>query len=296
MAPPRAIWTGTISFGLVNAPVRMYTAVREKDLRFNMLHEKDGGRIGYQRVCKVDGKEVSQEEIVKGYDLGGGEYVQLSADDFAAAAQENHRTITIQDFVPADQIDPIYFERTYYLGPQEGAGEPIYALLAKAMSDTGLSAIATYIQGDREHLACLRVRDDVITLERMFFHDEVRETDGLAPSADSVDKRQLKMANDLIKVYTGDFDPTQYEDTYRARLLSVIEQKSQGKKVKAPKLEEGAAPPDLMAALTASLDEARTARAARGKSSSGGSGGRKTKAASGGGRRRTAASGGRKGS
>ena len=295
MAPPRAIWTGTISFGLVNAPVRMYTAVREKDLRFNMLHEKDGGRIGYQRVCKVDGKEVSQEEIVKGYDLGGGEYVQLSADDFAAAAQENHRTITIQDFVPADQIDPIYFERTYYLGPQEGAGEPIYALLAKAMSDSGLSAIATYIQGDREHLACLRVRDDVITLERMFFHDEVRETDGLAPSADSVDKRQLKMANDLIKVYTGDFDPTQYEDTYRARLLSVIEQKSQGKKVKAPKLEEGAAPPDLMAALTASLDEARTARAARGKSSSG-SGGRKTKAASGGGRRRTAASGGRKGS
>jgi DNA end-binding protein Ku len=295
MASPRAIWTGTISFGLVNAPVRMYTAVREKDLRFNMLHEKDGGRIGYQRVCKVDGKEVPQEEIVKGYDLGGGEYVQLTADDFAAAAQENHRTITIQDFVPTDQIDPIYFERTYYLGPQEGPGEPIYALLAKAMSDSGLSAIATYIQGDREHLACLRVRDDVITLERMFFHDEVRESEGLAPSSASVDKRQLKMANDLIKAYTGEFDPTQYEDTYRARLMSVIEQKSQGKKVKAPKLEEGAAPPDLMAALTASLDEARKARAARGKSSSSG-GGRKTKApASGGGRRKTAAAG-RKGS
>jgi DNA end-binding protein Ku len=296
MAPPRAIWTGTISFGLVNAPVRMYTAVREKDLRFNMLHEKDGGRIGYQRICKVDGKEVTQEEIVKGYDLGGGEYVQLTADDFAAAAQENHRTITIQDFVPADQIDPIYFERTYYLGPQEGAGEPIYALLAKAMEDSGLSAIATYIQGDREHLACLRVRDEVITLERMFFHDEVRETEGLAPSLDSVDKRQLKMANDLIKAYTGEFDPTQYEDTYRARLLSVIEQKSQGKKVKAPKLEEGAAPPDLMAALTASLDEARKARAARGKSkSSSGGGARKTKASAGGGRRKTAAAGRKRG-
>jgi DNA end-binding protein Ku len=296
MAPPRAIWTGTISFGLVNAPVRMYTAVREKDLRFNMLHEKDGGRIGYQRICKVDGKEVTQEEIVKGYDLGGGEYVQLTADDFAAAAQENHRTITIQDFVPADQIDPIYFERTYYLGPQEGAGEPIYALLAKAMEDSGLSAIATYIQGDREHLACLRVRDEVITLERMFFHDEVRETEGLAPSLDSVDKRQLKMANDLIKAYTGEFDPTQYEDTYRARLLSVIEQKSQGKKVKAPKLEEGAAPPDLMAALTASLDEARKARGARGKSkSSSGGGARKTKASAGGGRRKTAAAGRKRG-
>ena len=277
MAPPRAIWTGSISFGLVNAPVRMYTAIRENDLRFNMLHQPDGGRIGYVKVCKTDDKPVPDDEIVRAYDVGGGEFVELSDEDFAAAsANGEHHLLTIHDFVPIDQIDPIYFERTYYLGPQEGPGEAIYALLSEAMSSAGLAAIATYIHHNREHLGCLRVRDGVITLERMFFSDEVRSSDGLAPEA-KVDERQLKMAADLIEAYTGDFDPTQYQDTYRETLLAVIEQKRQGKTVKPPEVEKGEAPPDLMAALAASLEEARKARAER-ESKPKASGGKRAKA------------------
>ena len=265
MAPPRAIWTGSISFGLVNAPVRMYTAISEKDLRFNMLHQPDGGRIGYVKVCKVDDKPVPADEIVRAYDVGGGEYVELTDDDFAAAAADGSgHLMTIHDFVPIDQIDPIYFERTYFLGPQEGPGEAIYALLCQAMSEAGLAAIATYVHQNREHLGCLRVREGVITLERMFFADEVRSTEGLAPSA-QVDKRQLKMAADLIAAYTGEFDPAQYQDTYRERLLAVVEQKRQGKTVRPPSVEKSETPPDLMAALAASLEEARKARAERGK-------------------------------
>jgi len=177
---PRAVWTGSISFGLVNAPVRMYTAISEKDLRFNLIHEPDNGRIGYVKTCKVDGKEVPSDEIVKAYEVSKGEYVTLTDEDFDAARAEGGHSITIHDFVPVDQIDPIYFERTYYLGPEEGAGEAIYALLAKAMADSGLAAVATYVRSDRENLACLRVRDGVITLERMFFDDEVRSIDGRA--------------------------------------------------------------------------------------------------------------------
>src|SRR6476646_11733990 len=226
---PRAVWTGAISFGLVNAPVRMYTAISEKDLRFNQLHETDGGRIGYVKVCKVDNEPVPADEIVKGFEVSKGEYVRMTDEDFQAARGEQHRGITIHDFVPTDQIDPIYFERTYYLGPEEGAGEAIYALLAKAMADSGLAAVATYVRSDRENLACLRVRDGVLTLERTVFDDEVRSMDGIAPSSAKVDKRQLEMARDLIGAYTSDeFDIAKYEDTYRERLLEVIERKRQG--------------------------------------------------------------------
>jgi DNA end-binding protein Ku len=257
---PRAVWTGAISFGLVNAPVRMYTAIAEKDLRFNQLHATDGGRIGYVKVCKVDNEPVPADEIVKGFEVSKGEYVQMSDEDFEAARSESHRSITIHDFVPADQIDPIYFERTYYLGPEEGPGEAIYNLLMQAMEKSGLSAIATYVQSDRENLACLRVREGVITLERMFFDDEVRTIDGIAPEAGKVDKRQLKMAEDLIAAYTSDFEPGRYRDTYRDRLLEIVEQKRQGKTTTPPAPAAGPAPPDLMTALTASLDAARTNR------------------------------------
>jgi DNA end-binding protein Ku len=259
---PRAIWTGAISFGLVNAPVRMYTAITEKDLRFNQLHEPDGGRIGYVKVCKVDNEPVPADEIVKGYEISKGEYVQMSDEDFQAARGEQHRGITIHDFVPADQIDPIYFERTYYLGPEEGAGEAIYALLVEAMERSGLSAIATYVHHDRENLACLRVREGVITLERMFFDDEVRSTEGIVPSQSKVDAKQLKMAEDLIGAYTSDFEPDRYKDTYRERLLAIVEQKRDGKTTKAPEPEAAPPAPDLVAALTASLEVARKEREA----------------------------------
>ena len=180
-------------------------------MRFNLIHEPDNGRIGYVKTCKVDGKEVPSDEIVKAYEVSKGEYVTLTEEDFDAARAEGGHSITIHDFVPVDQIDPIYFERTYYLGPEEGAGEAIYALLAKAMADSGLAAVATYVRSDRENLACLRVRDGVITLERMFFDDEVRSMDGIAPSSAKVDKGQLEMARDLIGAYTTEeFDISKY--------------------------------------------------------------------------------------
>ena len=180
---------------------------------------------------------------MKAYEVSKGEFVTLTDEDFDAARVEGGHSITIHDFVPADQIDPIYFERTYYLGPEEGAGEAIYALLAQAMAESGLAAVATYVRSDRENLACLRVRDGVITLERMFFDDEVRSSEGIAPSAAKVDKRQLEMARDLIGAYTAEFDVSKYQDTYRERLLEVIERKRQGKTTKPKAVSTEEKPP-----------------------------------------------------
>ena len=247
-----------ISFGLVNAPVRMYAAVSEQGLKFNLLHEPDGGRIGYQKVCKLDDKVVSNDEIVKAYEVEEGEFITLSDDDFAAAKPEGYRTITIQDFVPADEIDPIYFERTYFLGPQDGPSEGVYALLAKAMSETGLVAICSYVFHDRENLGCLRVRDGVLTLEKMFFADEVRQADGIAPTAAKVDERQLEMAQELIERYSGSFEPEKYHDTYRESLMGVIESKRSGKRTKPTAEPKPSGAPDLLAALQASLAETKS--------------------------------------
>jgi len=259
---PRAIWTGSISFGLVNAPVRMYAAVSEQNLKFNLIHETDGGRIGYQKICKLEEKTVSNDEIVKAYQVEEDEFVYLTDEDFEAASPESYKTITVHDFVPTSEIDPIYFERTYYLGAADKTGEPVYALLVEAMEQANLAAIATYVFHERENLGCLRVRDGVLTLEKMFFHDEVRPSEGIAPDGVAVDKKQLEMAIELIKNYTGSFDPTQYEDNYRARLLEVIEQKREGKEVKRVVETETTTAPDLLAALQASLSQAKGDRKA----------------------------------
>jgi DNA end-binding protein Ku len=277
-AKPRAVWTGSISFGLVNAPVRMYAAVSEQNLKFNLIHEKDGGRIGYQKICKLEDKTVPNEEIVKAYQVDEDEFVYLHDEDFEAAAPESYKTITIHDFVPSSQIDPIYFERTYYLGPADKSGEPVYALLVAAMEDAGLVAVATYVFHERENLGCLRVRDGVLTLEKMFFADEVRPSEGIAPDGIKVDKRQLEMAAQLISQYQGEFDVEKYHDQYRERLMGVIEAKRSGEGVKQVVTAEKAPAPDLLAALQASLDEARgsTKPAARKQA--------KPKAAAGGGR------------
>jgi DNA end-binding protein Ku len=259
---PRAIWTGSISFGLVNAPVRMYAAVSEQNLKFNLIHEADGGRIGYQKICKLEEKTVSNDEIVKAYQVEEDEFVYLTDEDFEAASPESYKTITVHDFVPTSEIDPIYFERTYYLGAADKTGEPVYALLVEAMQQANLAAIATYVFHERENLGCLRVRDGVLTLEKMFFHDEVRPSEGIAPDGVAVDKKQLEMAIELIKNYTGSFDPTQYEDNYRARLLEVIEQKREGKEVKRVVETETTTAPDLLAALQASLSQTKGDRKA----------------------------------
>jgi DNA end-binding protein Ku len=277
---PRAVWTGSISFGLVNAPVRMYAAVSEQNLKFNLIHEKDGGRIGYQKICKLEDKIVPSEEIVKAYQVEEDEFIYLHDEDFEAAAPESYKTITIHDFVPSSQIDPIYFERTYYLGPADKTGEPVYALLVAAMEDAGLVAVATYVFHERENLGCLRVRDGVLTLEKMFFADEVRPSEGIAPEGVKVDARQLEMAAQLISQYQGEFDAEKYHDQYRERLMGVIEAKRSGEGVKRPVEAEAPAAPDLLAALQASLEEVKGKPAEK----SGGKSKSKATAGAGGGR------------
>ncbi len=274
---PRAIWSGAISFGLVNVPVRMYSAIAEHKLHFHWIHEKDESPIGYQKICKLEDKPVADDEIVKAFEYEKGEYVYMTDEDFAAAEVEGHRTIEIRDFVPYDDIDPIYFERTYYLGPQEGA-EKVYALLVRAMEDAGLAAIAKYVMRDRQNLGCLRVRDGVITLEKMYFADEIRPVDEIRPDDVKIDKRELEMAAQLIESFTGEWQPERYEDTYRERVLELIEQKAEGKEIAVQPTEEPQEVPDLMAALEASVNAARQNRESGGRLS--GNGASKPKKAS----------------
>ena len=259
----RAIWSGAITFGLVNVPIRMYSAIDEKDLRFHLLHVKDGSRIGYEKICKDEGERVPDSEISTAYEVSKGEYVYLDDDDFARAAGPLGRTIDLADFVPYSEIDPIYFERTYYLGPAEGY-EKVYALLTMAMKNAGLAGIATYVMRKKQHLGCLRVRDDVLTLSKMFFADEIRTTDEIAPGDGAeVGARELEMATELIERFTGPFEPERYHDVYREALLGVIKAKHQGKAVPVESPSETVVP-DLMDALRASLD-AHQGRPSRGK-------------------------------
>ena len=265
---PRALWTGTISFGLVNVPVRMYSAVQEHDLRFNFVHEKDGSRNGYEKICKKEGIPVPDDEIVKAYEYGKDEWVYLSDEDFEAAQVQGHRTFDISDFVSSDDIDPIFFESTYYLGPQEGA-ERVYALLARALDESGLAGVGTFVMRDREHLGALRVRDGVITLERMYFADEIREPDGVKPKGVRVEKRELEMAMELIDRFSGEWKPGKYKDSYRDTLTNIIEQKRKGEKVHVETTPEPEETVDLMEALRQSLESSRksspTKRASSGR-------------------------------
>src|SRR5918999_4175529 len=162
---PRAIWSGSISFGLVNAPVKMYSAIDEHDLELHLVHEKDGSRIGYEKLCKKEGKEVPADEIVKAYEVSDGDLVYLTSEDFKAAGEETYRAIEVLDFVPHDEIDPIAFQRTYFLGPADGA-EKVYALLVRAMDESGLSAGVRYVFHNPQQAGCLRVRGGGITLEK----------------------------------------------------------------------------------------------------------------------------------
>jgi DNA end-binding protein Ku len=253
--PPRAIWSGAIQFGLVNVPVRMYSGIDEHKLHFHYLHKKDDSRIGYEKVCKKEEKPVPDKEIVKAFEFEKGEYVYMADEDFqtAAAEAEGFKTIDIRDFVPYEEIDPIYFERTYYLGPADGA-DKVYRLLVKAMEDSGLAAIAKYVMRDKQHLGCLRVREGVITLEKMYFADEIRPVDGVKPKASKVSKQELEMARQLIESLSASFRPEQYKDTYRDALCAIIKKKRKGEEVHVDTgAEEEERVPDLMEALRASL-------------------------------------------
>ena len=263
---PRAIWSGSISFGLVNAPVKMYSAIKEHKLELHLVHEKDGSPIGYDKVCKKEGKKVPADEIVKAFEVSDGEQVYLTEDDFKAAEEETYRTIEILAFVPHEEIDPIVFQRTYYLGPAEGA-EKVYALLVKAMERSGLSAVAQYVFHDRQQLGTLRIRDGVITLENMYFADEIRPTKGVVPSRlPRVDKKELEMAETLIERFTSRFDHDRYEDEYRRKLLSIVKRKQKGEDVHAaPDEEPEEKPADILDALRASVEAAKSSKSRNGR-------------------------------
>ena len=188
---PRAIWSGSLLFGLVNVPVRMFSAIDEKDLHFHLLHRKDDSRIGYEKVCKKEGKPAPDDEIGTAYEISKGKYVYLEDEDFAAAEPKGYRTFDLSDFVPLDEIDPIYLDRTYYLAPAEG-GEKVYAVLTRAMDKAGLAAIGTYVMRNKQHLGCLRVRDGVLLLSQLYFADEIRPHEELAPKGVRVGARSSR--------------------------------------------------------------------------------------------------------
>jgi DNA end-binding protein Ku len=266
---PRAIWSGAITFGLVNVPVRMYSAVSEHTLHFHYIHEQDSSPIGYQKICKQEDKPVPDDEIVKAFEYEKGEYVFMEDEDFEAARVQGYKTIDITDFVPYADIDPIYFAKTYYLGPQDGA-EKVYSLLVRSLEDSELAGIAKFVMRDRQYLGCLRVREGVITLEQMYFADEVRPVDEIKANGASVGKEELTMAQQLIESFTRDFEPEKYKDTYRDELCAVIKAKRKGKDVHRTPAPEEEEPTDLLSALRASIDQARGGKPARSRSRSNG--------------------------
>src|SRR5213083_2837427 len=274
----RAIWSGSISFGLLNVPVKLYSAVSKQTVRFRELREGDGSRVKHKRVAESDGKEVPYEKIVKGYEYAPDQYVVLSRDELSELEPQRSRAIEIQDFVDLDDIDPIYFEQPYYLGPDKGA-ERAYALLVQAMGDAKKVAVARFVLRNREHLAAIRPADKVLTMATMRFADEVVAPDELGEdvvpeNGRKLDKREVDMAKQLIDSLTSDFDPDKYRDEYREELLALIDRKAQGKAVVEPVSEEPkpTKAPDLMAALEESLASVRGEPLA-----AGGDGGAKTK-------------------
>ena len=257
-AKPRAIWSGSITFGLVTAPVRIYSAIQEHKLHFHLLHRKDDSPIGYEKICKQEDKPVSDDEIVKAFEYKKGEFVYMEDEDFAAANVEGIRTIEITAFVPYADIDPIFFAKTYYVGPDEGA-DKVYSLLVRAMEGSELAGIAKFVMRDKQHLGCLRVRDGALTLEQLYFADEIRELGEIKPKKARVEKRELEMAQTLIENFSTEWDPSQYKDTYRDELCAVIKAKRKGKDVhEAADDEEPEEAIDLMEALRQSVERTKT--------------------------------------
>ena len=261
---PRSIWSGSITFGLVNVPVRLYSAVQEHKLRFHFVHEKDSSPIGYQKICKKEDKPVPDDEIVKAFEFTKGEYVFMEDEDFKAARVEGYKAIDIVDFVPYEDIDPIFFAHTYFVGPDRGA-EKTYALLVKAMENSELAGIAKFVMRDRQNLGALRIRDGVITLEQLHYADEIRPVDELKPSRARVSQEELQMAERLIDSFTTDWKPEKYKDTYRDELCAIIRAKRKGKEVHPAAEVEEEAPADLLTALRESIERSRSPRT-RGRS------------------------------
>jgi len=287
---PRSMWSGAISFGLVNVPVKLYSAVSKKTVRFHQLNGKTGHRIAQKRTDSQTGDEVTFEDIVKGYELTKDRYVVITPDELESLDPEKTRTVDIEDFVDLDEIDPVYYDHPYYLVPDKGATKA-YGLLLGAMKQANKVAIARVVLRSKEQLVAIRPAGDVLMMETMLFHDEV------VPSHDIEDlpegkelkatDRELKMAQQLIDSLSSEFDPTSYRDEYREKVLELIEMKASGQEIAVqPEAPEPAKVPDLMAALEASLaavkddgagDKKKKETSSSSKSSSGG-GAKKKKA------------------
>lgn len=255
----KALWKGAVTFGLVNIPVRLYSAVQEKGLKFHMLHSEDGGRIRYQRVCSICGQEVTWDEIVKGYEYSKDHYVQFSPDELQALDVDSIKAIDIVNFVPLEDIDPIFYNKTYFVVP-EPSGLKAYRLLQEALEAEGQVGIAKVALRDKEHLATIRLKDDVFVLETMHWPDEIRD-----PAFEELDRdvdvrdSEVKMARQLIQQLSSDFQPEQFHDEYREHLQTLVEQKVEGQEitVTAEPEEEPTKVVDLMDALKASVAEAK---------------------------------------
>jgi DNA end-binding protein Ku len=257
----RAIWTGAISFGLVNVPVKLYSATSPKTVRFHQLSSKTGARIKQKRVDPSTGDEVAFEDIVKGYELSPDRYVLIEPEELEALDPKATKTIDIEEFVDLVEIDPIFYDHSYYLAPTAG-GAKAYALLLEAMREAGKVAIGRVVLRSKQQLCALRPAGDVMTMATMLFGDEVVAPDRIdeldAVGEAQATERELKMAQQLIESLSGEFDPTKYRDEYRERVIDLIERKAAGEQIAVqPQAEESSPAPDLMAALEASLAAVR---------------------------------------
>jgi DNA end-binding protein Ku len=269
----RALWTGSLSFGLVNVPVTLHSAVRDRDLHFNQLHAPDGSPIETRRVCAHEDREVPWAEIAKGYELDDGRWVLLGDDDLAAAAPRKSRTIDIERFVEERDIDPIYLHRPYLLVPSDEGAARAYALLGEAMRRAGRVALGRFVMHAREHLVSIRPRAKLLTLTTLRFHDEVRSSADIAEAIDAAPAptpEQVENAVAIIGELEVPFEPTRYTDEHRAHLEAVIKRKQKGRRISAPAVEKPAEPtpaaPDLMGALERSLARIRGDSGALGES------------------------------
>jgi DNA end-binding protein Ku len=256
---PSTIWSGTIGFGLVSVPVKVVSATKSQDVRFNQLEEGTGSRIRYRRVSEASGDEVPNERIVKGYQVSPGQYVVVEDEEMQSLAPKASRTIEIEDFVDLHQIDPIFFENPYYLVPDRAAAKP-YQLLVESMTQLEKVAVGRIVMRGKEHLVAIRPLDGVLCVEMMRYADEVippQQVEGLPEGDVEPTQKELDMARQLIEALSGDFEPEKYHDQYREQLLELIEKKAAGEEIVAePLVEEPAKVVDLMAALEASLARA----------------------------------------
>jgi DNA end-binding protein Ku len=257
----RAIWKGAVSFGLVSVPVKLYSATESKDISFRQVHAQDGGRIKYQRVCSIDGEEVPYSDIAKGYETEDGEMVIIDDSDMEDLPVSSSREIAVEKFVPSEQIDPMLFEKSYYLEPEKTGAKP-YALLRQALLDSDRMALVTVALRNRTSLAVLRVRDDVIVLQTMMWPDEIRQPDFGSVDTSDAKPAEVKMANMLVETLAGDFEPDEFEDDYRTAIEEMVRAKIEGGEVKRTpqSTKTSGEVVDLLAALQKSVNAAKSAR------------------------------------